>query len=117
MKILQQLQLRFFSVFALVILSGLLSTVSAQELSGTITDSESGEPLFGASVVVTGTAVGATTDFDGKFKFNAGKKPPFQITISYIGYLKQEMEVTSLAPLTIKLATDAVMLEGVVIKE
>jgi iron complex outermembrane receptor protein len=89
----------------------------AQELSGTITDGSSGEPLFGASVVITGTGSGATTDFDGKFKFNTGKQPPFQITVSYIGYVKQEIKVTSLSPLTIKLATDAVMLEGVVIKE
>ncbi|MFT5310546.1 MAG: iron complex outermembrane receptor protein [Bacteroidia bacterium] len=92
--------------------------VQAQEFSGTITDEKSGEPLFGATVVLTGTAVGATTDFDGKFKFNTGKQPPFDITISYIGYLKQEMEVTSLtAPFTVKLASDAVMLEGVVVQE
>ena len=92
--------------------------VQAQEFIGTITDEQSGEPLFGATVVLTGTAVGATTDFDGKFKFNTGKQPPFDITISYIGYLKQEMEVTSLtAPFTVKLASDAVMLEGVVVQE
>ncbi|MBI1287175.1 MAG: TonB-dependent receptor plug domain-containing protein [Flavobacteriales bacterium] len=90
----------------------------AQEVSGTITDSDSGEPLFGASVVITGTATGATTDFDGKFKFNAGQKPPFQLTVSYIGYQKQEIDVTSLGtPIEIKLATDAVMLEGVVVKD
>ncbi|TNF25710.1 MAG: TonB-dependent receptor, partial [Bacteroidetes bacterium] len=35
----------------------------------------------------------------------------------YIGYQKQELEVTSLAPITIKLETDAVMLEGVVVKD
>ncbi len=89
----------------------------AQEFSGTITDDKTGEPLFGASVVLTGTAVGATTDFDGIFKFNAGKQPPFQITISYIGYLKQEIEVTSLTAMTVKLVSDAVMLKGVTISE
>ena len=67
---------------------------------------------------LTGTAVGATTDFDGKFKFSPGKQPPFQVTVSYIGYLKQEIEVTSLsAPLAVKLGTDAVMLEGVVVTD
>ncbi|MCF8465253.1 MAG: TonB-dependent receptor [Flavobacteriales bacterium] len=114
----QLIQLKFQFVFTLVI--ALFSTVGfsqAQDFSGTITDSESGEPLFGASIVLTGTAVGSTTDFDGKFKFNAGKQPPFQVTVSYIGYLKQDIQVTSLAPLTIKLATDAVMLEGVVVTD
>jgi len=95
----------------------IVGVAQAQELSGTITDSESGEPLFGASIVLTGTAVGATTDFDGKFKFNVGKQPPFQVSVSYIGYLKQDIEVTSLAALEVKLATDAVMLEGVVVTD
>lgn len=112
-----RLTLQFKSVPPLLALLLLTFLGQAQELSGTITDGSSGEPLFGASVVITGTGTGATTDFDGKFKFNTGKQPPFQITISYIGYQKQELNVSSLTPLTIKLATDAVMLEGVVIKE
>ncbi|MGB0916141.1 MAG: TonB-dependent receptor [Flavobacteriales bacterium] len=109
--------LRLFTAFSfLVFFTGF--SVLAQEFSGTITDEKTGEPLFGASVVLTGTAVGATTDFDGKFKFSPGKQPPFNITISYIGYIKQELEVTSLAaPMSFKLASDAVMLEGVVVKE
>ncbi|MCF8277836.1 MAG: TonB-dependent receptor [Flavobacteriales bacterium] len=110
--------LKFHLVFSLIFLVGIQNVLIAQEISGTITDSESGEPLFGASVVVTGTAVGATTDFDGKFKFNAGKQPPFQVTVSYIGYLKQEIDVTSLAtPLQVKLGTDAVMLQGVTVTD
>nr|MBP9151411.1 carboxypeptidase-like regulatory domain-containing protein [Flavobacteriales bacterium] len=114
----QLIQLKFQFVFTLVIaLFVSVSFTQAQEFSGTITDSNSGEPLFGASIILTGTAVGSTTDFDGKFKFNAGKQPPFQVTVSYIGYLKQDIQVTSLAPLTIKLATDAVMLEGVVVTD
>jgi len=97
------------------VLITLISSVSfAQELSGTITDGDTKEPLFGASVVIQGTAVGATTDFDGKFKFNAGKQPPFKVIISYIGYKAQEIDVTSLtAPLTVVLETDRVMLKGV----
>lgn len=112
-----RLNLHFKRLFLLVGFLSFIGSVLGQEFSGTITDSESGEPLFGASVVLTGTAVGATTDFDGKFKFNTGKQPPFQVTVSYIGYQKQEIEVTSLAPLQIKLETDAVMLEGVVVKD
>jgi outer membrane receptor protein involved in Fe transport len=104
-------------LITIVVLCVLSAQAQGQEFSGTITDDKSGEPLFGASVVITGTAVGSTTDFDGNFKFNAGKQPPFNITISYIGYLKQEIEVTSLAPLKVNLVSDAVMLKGVVVKE
>ncbi|HAP70305.1 MAG TPA: TonB-dependent receptor [Flavobacteriales bacterium] len=115
----QLVQFKFHFIFSIITVLFLLgSSTQAQEFSGTITDGESGEPLFGASIVLTGTAVGATTDFDGKFKFSPGKQPPFQVTVSYIGYLKQEIEVTSLsAPLAVKLGTDAVMLEGVVVTD
>ena len=43
--------------------------VTAQEVnvSGTVYDSESGELLPGASIVVSGTNIGTTTDFDGNF--------------------------------------------------
>ncbi|MFT4526382.1 MAG: iron complex outermembrane receptor protein [Bacteroidia bacterium] len=102
-------------VFGLMLFAGHLL---AQEVSGTIKDSKSGEPLFAANVVITGTTVGATTDFDGNFKFNAGQEPPFSLTISYIGYLKKEMEVTSLSsPIKIDLETDAIMLKSVEIVE
>lgn len=98
-----------FLVFLLLPAIGL-----AQQLTGTITDADSNEPLFSASVVIEGTAVGATTDFDGNFAFNPGRKPPFTITITYIGYKRKDLEVTSLTtPLTIKLETDRVMLKGV----
>lgn len=105
----------FLLLFGLLLATGHLYS---QEVSGTIKDSKSGEPLFAASVVITGTTVGATTDFDGKFKFNAGQEPPFSLTVSYIGYLKKEIEVTSLsAPIKIDLETDAVMLKSVEIVE
>ncbi len=86
----------------------------AQEVSGTVTDAETKEPLFGTSVVLEGTAVGATTDFDGKFKFNVGKQPPFKLVVSYIGYKKAEVAVTSLSsPIQVALEVDRVMLKGV----
>ena len=64
----QLVQFKFHFIFSIITVLFLLgSSTQAQEFSGTITDGESGEPLFGASIVLTGTAVGATTDFDGKF--------------------------------------------------
>lgn len=87
---------------------------AAQQLSGTVTDADNKEPLFGTSVVIEGTAVGATTDFDGKFKFTVDRQPPFKVIVSYIGYKKTEIMVTSLsAPLIVALETDRVMLKGV----
>lgn len=112
-----RLQLHIKLTVLTFFLLGIVSNSFGQELKGNITDADSGEPLFGASVVITGTAVGGTADFDGNFKFSPGQEPPFQVTVSYIGYLKQEIEVTSFDPLNIQLATDAVQLQSVVVTD
>ena len=39
-------------------------------VSGTVFDATSNEPLPGASVVVSGSNTGTTTDFDGNFSLN-----------------------------------------------
>ena len=36
-------------------------------ISGTVTDAETGEPLIGTNILLSGTATGTTTDLDGKF--------------------------------------------------
>lgn len=57
---------------------------------GTVVDSE-GEPLIGATVMVTGTTTGAITDVDGKFSIKAA--PGKEIRISYVGYLPHTFKV------------------------
>ena len=58
--------------------------INAQEVnvSGTVFDAESGELLPGASIVVSGTNIGTTTDFDGNFSL---ENIPInnQIVVSY----------------------------------
>ena len=45
------------------VLAGLLLPVSGQQktITGTVTDSESGQPVIGATVLVKGTTTGTTT--------------------------------------------------------
>lgn len=111
------LQLHTKFAVILTVLLGVSGLSFSQELTGNITDSDSGEPLFGASVVITGTAVGGTADFDGNFKFSPGQEPPFEVTVSYIGYQNQVIQINSFEPLTIKLSTDAVLLNSVVVSD
>jgi TonB-dependent receptor len=54
-------------------------------ISGTIIDQNSAEPLIGANVVLDGTAIGASTDFDGKYQF-AVDPGVYTIAVSYTGY-------------------------------
>lgn len=87
-----------------------------QNVTGTITDNESREPLPGVAVIVKGTEVGDVTDFDGKFNFDPRTKPPFTLVVSYLGYEDQELQVTAEninKPFTVKLKTAATQVDVV----
>lgn len=88
-----------------------LSANAQSAVTGTVTD-ESGEPLIGASVIVPGTTLGASTDIDGNFKLNVaqGKK----IRVSYVGYVTQEVTVKG-NNLRITLKEDNELLDEVVV--
>ncbi len=62
-------------------------------ISGTITDSETLEAVFGATVLVKGTSQGAVTDFDGAFTISDVPAGTQTVTISYIGFQDVTMEV------------------------
>lgn len=96
------------------ILSFFMTALSANaqtSVTGTVTD-ETGEPLIGASVVVPGSTIGASTDIDGNFKLNVaqGKK----IRVSYVGYVTQEVTVKG-NNLKIVLKEDNELLDEVVV--
>ena len=74
-------------VFALLVLSG--SAAFAQvtgKVIGTVTDSDTGQPLVGAQVVVEGTNLGNVTNEDG-FNFINNVPAGLQgLTAQYLGY-------------------------------
>ena len=55
-------------------------------VSGTITDSTTGEPLAGVEVQLEGTAVKSYTDFDGNFTFKGLTPGEYKLVASYISY-------------------------------
>lgn len=46
---------------------GLSIAQTPKEIRGIVVSEEDGQPVIGASVLVKGTAIGTTTDLDGKF--------------------------------------------------
>ena len=60
-------------------------------ITGTVTDSGSGESLIGATVVVTSTGSGAATDIDGTYSIQA--ETGDVLTFSYVGYSDLQMTV------------------------
>lgn len=63
--------------------------MAQQTLRGTVTDEQG--PLPGATIIIQGTNVGVTSDFDGNFSINAN--PEDVLEISHVGFLSQEYVV------------------------
>lgn len=99
------MKLRLLSLFAFFFLILISATqAQTQKLSGTITDSETGETLIGATVLVKGSSTGTVTDVDGKFTLDVDLTEAKVLVISYLGYEKQEVVVSNASePIGVKL--------------
>src|SRR6056300_1108701 len=61
------------------------------QITGTVVDAESNTPLPGATVVIKGTQIGTTTDFDGLFSISEASKGDI-LVITFIGFDAAEVE-------------------------
>lgn len=105
-----------FKNLLLVALFFCAATVIGQtKISGKVVD-ETNQGLPGATVVIKGTSVGTSTDFDGKFTITS-QSSNGTIVISFIGYTSKEISFSKSEDLgVIQLAPDANVLDEVVIK-
>ena len=99
-------------VSLLILLSISLATAVAQSVRGTVVDTN-GEPVPGASVVVTGTTVGSITDIDGNFSIT-GVAASGHLDVSFVGYVTNKVAYRAGQNLRIVLEEDNKMLEEVV---
>ncbi|THD67496.1 TonB-dependent receptor [Robertkochia marina] len=100
------------------------SQVTTSNIKGLVTDPQN-EPLPGASVVAvhtpTGTNYGGATNFDGRFNLlNLRVGGPYTITVSYIGFISQEitdvyLDLGKSASFDVVLTEDSQKLDEVVI--
>ena len=83
------------------------------KLNGTVVD-ETGEAIIGANVIVKGTTNGCTTDLDGHFTLDVDHLPA-TLMVSYIGYIRQEIKVTSAKTIKVEMTPDNNLMDEVVI--
>ena len=81
-------------------------------VSGTVSDSE-GLPLPGATVVVQGTSIGVTSDFDGEITPPAASQGDV-LVFGYVGYESQTVTVGLSSTVNVSL-TSSTALEEVVV--
>lgn len=89
-------------------------------VSGTIIDEASAEPLIGANIVIEGTGIGSSTDFDGKYQFKSDPGT-YTLVVSYVGYQDKKVEGVEVKSgennfLNITMSDDAVQLVEVVVQ-
>lgn len=94
-------------------------TTGRATISGRIVDAATGDPVPGANVVLEGTAIGASTNLEGRYLIT--KVPPghYTLKVTYIGYKTATLKVNLLINRTltadVKLLYDVLEGETVVI--
>src|SRR6056300_378828 len=82
---------KFIYTFICALLS--LTIYAQSTITGTILDTDTSEPLIGASVYLKGTNTGTVTDLKGAFSLTTDKTGNSTIVASYVGYLATEKNV------------------------
>ncbi len=83
-----------------------------QSVTGTITD-ENGDPLPGATIQEKGTTNGTITGVDGKYSLDVPDNSV--LTISFVGFQTQEVQLNGRSVIDISLVADISALEEVVV--
>lgn len=106
-------RLAMFLAFFLCV--GLLSTMAQNvQISGTVTSSEDGQPLPGASVMVKGTNIGTTTDMKGKYTLSVPSDAK-TLVVSFIGQNSEEIEIGGRAVIDVSMVPNMQKLDEVVV--
>src|SRR5690554_6441738 len=84
-----------------------------QQVSGVVTDAETGETLPGVNVLVTGSNTGTTTDIDGLYALSVPANASLQF--SFVGFISQTVAVGNQSTINVVLQPDSQNLDEVVV--
>jgi len=104
---------RMFSMLLLCLIG--LQSVFAQnrEISGVVTSADDGLSIPGVSVIVKGTTIGTTTDFDGKYTITVPQDGEV-LVFSFVGMMKQEIPVSG-AVLNVVMESESIGMDEVMV--
>ncbi|UOB16795.1 SusC/RagA family TonB-linked outer membrane protein [Abyssalbus ytuae] len=107
------MRLKFFTLlmFIVPLLGFSQQTIN---VSGQVTDAINGTPLPGVNIIIKGTNLGASTDFDGNFTLE-NVRIGTTLVVSYIGFKTEEITINDSNPLQIALEEDLQSLDEVVV--
>jgi outer membrane receptor protein involved in Fe transport len=108
------------SILFIVITASIIFAGTTGKITGRVVDKENGEPLFGASVRVQGTTLGAATDIDGYYVI-LNVPPGIQtLIVSMIGYTSLtvseiRVRIDETSPVNVELTPQAIEAGSVVV--
>ena len=100
-------------LFLFAVLFYSFNALAQHNLSGTVKD-QNGQPLAGANIIEKNTKNGAQSDFNGEFILNVKDKNA-TLTVSYIGFITNEVTVNGVNTISVVLQEDATALDDVVV--
>ncbi len=96
--------------------TGFAAIAQSIVVSGTVKDKLTNEPIPGVSVTVKGKTIGSSTDQNGKFSFTTTEKPPFTLSVTFVGYTTVERQVSgTTSNLSFQLESGAILGQEVVV--
>ena len=90
-------------------------TAQGGKITGTVFSGEDKLPLPGATLLVSGTNISSSTDFDGAFSLSNIPSSASTIVVSFIGYASQTVSIVGQKELKIYLQVDNNKLNEVVV--
>ncbi|MBS3776413.1 MAG: SusC/RagA family TonB-linked outer membrane protein [Bacteroidales bacterium] len=83
------------------------------EITGTVTDVATGDPLPGVNIVVEGTNIGTTTNMDGEYTIEAPADAT--LIVSSVGYQEQRLEIKGRQKINVELTPSVEEIDEVVV--
>ena len=77
---------KLFFLVVLLMVHFLIAATSTGRIKGTVTSAETGEALYGVSIQIDGTALGAKTNIDGEFNIFGVPQGNYQLKATVIGF-------------------------------
>lgn len=103
------------SIMVVMLISATSVSMAQQmEVSGVVTDAETGVSLPGVNVVIQGTSQGTSTDLDGLYSIIV-PSPEATLVFSYIGYETREIPINGQSEIDVALLTAAIVGEELVV--
>ncbi|MEK6476960.1 TonB-dependent receptor [Catalinimonas sp. 4WD22] len=113
------MRINIVSIFIMLILSAHFAGAQSRvNLSGYVSDSETGEPLPGVNVTITELGLGTASTLEGFFQLEVEANSPHRVQFSFIGYQEQVMELNCATDtvLKVQLSPAVLMTDEVVIR-